>query len=133
MMLSTKMSLFFSISFDLSQAIDTLHPAFLSDKIAKVGLRGSVNGWLLSFLTNRKFMTRVGSAKSDLYCTSLGTPQGSVLGPLLFLLYINDLPEHLSEGKIFAYADDIALVVSGSTLDGVCRGIDRAIDQFRTW
>lgn len=121
------------ISFDLSRAFDTLHPAFVSEKIARFGIRGSINDWILSFLTGRTFKIRVGSSYSELYNTDLGAPQGSVLGPIIFNLYINDLPEHLSEGEIFAYADDITVVVSDLDADGVCRRMNRVMDQFRLW
>lgn len=121
------------ISFDLSCAFDTLRPDFMSGKLSALGLRGNVNNWLISFMTNRKSIVRVNSAKSEPYCTDLGTPQGSVLGPLLFLLYINDLPDHVREGRLFAYADDISVVVSCADPDGVCQSVKRAIDQFSKW
>lgn len=121
------------ISFDLSRAFDTLHPEFVSEKLSRLGLRGRVNDWLLSFLRNRKSMVKINNKRSESYYTSMGTPQGSVLGPLIFLLYINDLPDHLSEGKLFAYADDITLVISDADLDGVCRRIKRVAGQFKEW
>lgn len=121
------------VSFDLSRAFDTLHPVFLSEKIAKIGLRGRINDWLLSFLTDREFRVKVGSARSDYYNIELGTPQGSVLGPLIFLLYINDLPDHLSEKNIFAYADDIALVISDPGMDGLCRRVNGVVSEFESW
>lgn len=121
------------VSFDLSRAFDTLHPGFVSEKIAKLGLRGRINDWLTSFLSDRDFVVRVGGTRSDHYTTNLGTPQGSVLGPLIFILYINDLSEYLSEGELFAYADDIALVISDPILGGVCQKVNRVINEFKTW
>lgn len=122
-----------AMSFDLSRAFDTLHPGFFSEKISRLGLRGRINDWLVSFLENRRIKVRVGDKYSSLYPVDLGTPQGSVLGPLIFLLYVNDLPEHISEGNVFSYADDTTIVVSDSSPDGVCRKVSQVVEEFKHW
>lgn len=119
--------------FDLSRAFDTLHPGFVSEKLSHLGIRGSMNELLLSYLTARKFKVRVNSALSREYITSIGTPQGSVLGPLIFLLYVTDLSDHIKDGTTFMYADDTTIVVSGVDPDEVCRKIERAVAQFHEW
>lgn len=122
-----------SIFFDLSRAFDTIHPGFVSEKIEKLGLRGNINKWITSYLTNRNFYVKMGNKKSNLHDVNTGTPQGGVLGPLIFLLYVGDMPDHIREGAMFAYADDTTIVVSDSSPVGVCRRIERVIVQFKNW
>lgn len=122
-----------AVSFDLSRAFDTLHPVFFSEKIARLGLRGRVNDWLVSYLESRRFRVRVDGEYSVPFSTDLGTPQGSVLGPLIFLLYVNDLPDYINEGEVFSYADDTTIVVSDSCPDGVCYKVSRIVEDFRYW
>lgn len=121
------------VSFDLSCAFDTLRPAFVSQKISRLGLRGKVCDWLVSFLGDRVSRVGVGGTLSEPYITGLGAPQGSVLGPLIFLLYVNDLPDHISVGELFAYADDTSIIVSDVDPDGVCRKVFKVVDEFKTW
>ena len=87
----------------------------------------------MSYLSNRQFKVRVGDELSDFYPVASGTPQGGVLGPLIFLLYMNDLPTHVTEGRAFMYADDTTIVVSGNSMAGVCGGLGRVISQFKSW
>lgn len=122
-----------SVFFDLSQAFDTLHSEFVLEKIARLGLRGHLNKWIGSYLKTRSFIVRVGQTWSDICSMKLGTPQGSVLGPLIFLLYVNDLPDHISEGRTFAFADDTTIVVSGVDSDEVCRRIATVVQEFKSW
>ena len=92
------------VSFDLSRAFDTVHPLFVSEKIDRLGIRGPVNSWLVSFLlTNRKYIVKINNSKSQPYTSEIGCPQGSVLAPLIFLLYLNDLPELPTRLRLFLW------------------------------
>lgn len=62
---------------------------------------------------------------------TLGTAQGGILGPLLFTLFLNDMPEFITKGRLFAYADDIIVVVGGSTF--MAAAANRALSQFDNW
>nr|CAI5818761.1 unnamed protein product [Callosobruchus analis] len=122
-----------AIFFDLSRAFDTVTSKFVSDKLQAMGIRDPINSWLTSYLDNRKVYVKICDAKSEEFELSSGTPQGSVLGPLIFLLFINDLPDHLTVGKPFLYADDTCIIVSASSKDELTSKIDITIKEFLSW
>ena len=80
------------IFLDFSKAFDTINHNILLTKLHKYGIRGLRHAWFSSYITNRKQYVKVGNAESSLKTIACGVPQGSTLGPLLFLLYINGLP-----------------------------------------
>lgn len=98
-----------------------------------MGFRGAINQWIMSYLSCRQYSIKVGEELSESYSTDIGTPQGSVLGPLIFLLFINDLSSHITGGATFIYADDTTIVVSDSDLGGLCRRLENVITQFKYW
>ena len=81
-------------------------------KIKSYGIDGKVLNWISSFLSNRKQRVVLNGYKSAWSDVLSGVPQGSVLGPLLFVLYINDLPECLDKCKVKMFADDLKLYSS---------------------
>lgn len=121
------------VFFDLSRAFDTLNSAFLSQKLDYLGIRGNINDWIISYTTNRQLVVKIEHTISELYDVELGTPQGSVLGPLLFILYINDLPNYIHEGKVIMYADDTTILVSGKTKEEITYKIEQVTRQFNKW
>ena len=78
-------------------------------------------------------VVKIGSTKSDMKDICIGTPQGSVLGPLIFLLYVNDLPLHITHGKTFMYADDTSIVVSDSDPTILKRKVSNVLHEFDKW
>jgi hypothetical protein len=100
---------------DLRKAFDTVDHVILLKKLKKLGIHGTELKWFEDYLLNRQQFVSINGTSSNLLCILLGVPQGSILGPLLFLIYINDLPL-CSKLWSFLFADDTTLLASNSNL-----------------
>ena len=106
-----------AIFLDLKKAFDTVNHSLLLNKLKKFGIRDIELNWFKSYLNNRMQSVKVGSTLSDLEPINIGIPQGSILGPLLFIIFVNDLPDSVI-CKTVMYADDTSLLISSS--DPLC-------------
>ena len=95
---------------DLEKAFDTVHHEILCEKIKAYGLHGKINDVLKSYLSNRKQCVSINGTESEYREVTCGVPQGSTLGPLLFLIYINDFRLCLSKTSSGHFADDTFII-----------------------
>ena len=95
---------------DLQKAFDTVNHHILTNKLNYYGIRGIANNWFKSYLVNRSQYVSIQGQNSDTVNIKHGVPQGSVLGPLLFLLYINDLHTAIKHSSVYHFADDTNLL-----------------------
>ena len=122
------------IFIDLKKASDTVDDdGILLDKMKFYGINGIEHDCFRSYLNNRKQFCKVNGVSSDIKDIDIGVPQGSCLGPLLFLLYINDLPFALKKAKTTMYADDIMISYSSKTLDELHRVLNAELVNIEKW
>lgn len=121
------------IFMDLSKAFDLVDHSLLIKKINKYGLRGNVNRLLSSYLSGRKQLVEIQRVKSETREISCGVPQGSVLGPLLFLLFVNDLPSIDELNNLVMFADDNSYLCCGNSIEEVINKARVMLNKFVTW
>ena len=121
------------IFIDLRKAFDTVNHEILLRKLEHYGIRGSALHWFNSYLTNRKQYVYVNGESSLMENINCGVPQGSVLGPLLFLIYINDLPNISSVLQFYLFADDTNIYYEADSLNKVERVINNELKKLYTW
>ena len=104
------------ILIDFSKAFDMVDHDVLLEKLYRYGIRGIAHEWFKSYLKGRKQYVTINGKKSSTLDMLYGVPQGSILGPLLFILYINDIPNINKECTFILYADDANILISGQTI-----------------
>ena len=100
------------IFLDLKKAFDTVDHNILCEKLYKYGVTGKAYTILKSYLTTRKQTVSIRGAYAEFRSVDVGVPQGSILGPLLFIIYINDLANVKARCEFFIYADDTAIFLN---------------------
>lgn len=119
---------------DLAKAFDSISIPILISKLESYGIRGNCLKWFTEYLTGRQQCVRISNNKSGLRTVNFGVPQGSTLGPTLFLLYINDISSlNLSNADIICYADDTALVFWDQTWPAVCNRAEKGMAIMSRW
>ncbi|CAF1100896.1 unnamed protein product, partial [Brachionus calyciflorus] len=116
----------------LPPPFDAVDQKLLILKLRKYGFSDSAISLLLNYFLNRTQYMKIDDVLSDAKHIKLGVPQGSVLGPLLFLIYINDLVEFLSNFKVKLFADDTTLIKSGNDLSDLIDDFKKSIKQLIT-
>lgn len=124
---------------DLTKAFDCVDHRILINKLDFYGIRGNALALLKSYLTNRCQYVEISDhsskypSRSDEMYVKVGVPQGSVLGPLLFLIFINDLPDVINLGTPYLYADDTSIILNASTSIDLCKYMQESWTQLLTW
>ena len=122
-----------NIFIDLKKAFDTVDHAILIQKLSKYGIQGLELQWFKSYLSSRQQFTKVNGVESDIGSINCGVPQGSCLGPLLFLIYINDLPFALKNCKVTMYADDTSISYSSKSIEDLTETLNNELKCLKEW
>jgi len=117
---------------DLQKAFDTVDHTILSHKLSALGANSSALNWFKSYLYDRKQYVEINGEKSALGDITCGVPQGSILGPLLFTVYVNDMIDSVN-CDLFLYADDSALVVSHKDPAVIQETLRLELEGLSTW
>ena len=118
---------------DLEKAFDTVNHDILIKKLDFYGIRGISNKWFKSYLSNRKQRVKYKNTLSKNLPITCGVPQGSILGPLLFLIYINDMNKAIKNSSTFHFADDTYLKFSCSCERQLRKTMNKDLQDLFTW
>ena len=118
---------------DLQKAFDTVNHNTLISKVEHYGVRGCALQWFKSYLSDRSQFVSINGSESDLLKVTCGVPQGSVLGPLLFLIYINDLPNVTKMLQFYLFADDTNVYCQSDTLESLVKTVNRELKLLKKW
>lgn len=122
-----------AVFLDLRKAFNTVNHDVLISKLSKFNFSSKALAWMSSYLSNRRQCVKVGDTlSSNMKCT-MGVPQGSVLGPLLFSLYINDLPQQCHDVELQMYADDTVVYTHAKTAELAAAKLTIALERITHW
>ena len=116
---------------DFKKAFDTVDHNILLRKLDYYGIRGIANEWFCSYLKKRKQFVSIQNNMSSIKEILTGVPQGSVLGPLLFLIYINDLHKSIRFSKTYHFADDTSMIQSNPLLRRTPKQVNKDIKSLK--
>ena len=122
-----------AVFLDLKKAFDTVNHEVLLSKLSSFNFSTEAIKWTHSYLSNRKQSVRIGSTQSPYLTCNIGVPQGSILGPIFFGLYINDLPLVCPSVNIQMYADDTVLYVHGKNKQQTVTKLTAALVHVSDW
>ena len=119
---------------DFKKAFDCVdHDILLNKPQCQFGIRGPLLNWLTSYLTSRLQYTVLNGQRSRFSSVSSGVPQGSVLGPTLFVLYTSNLVESVQSGTVHMYADDTTIYCIGKSIDEVAAALNQSLTELYAW
>ena len=118
---------------DLKKAFDTVSIDILLRKLKYIGIQGDLYNILKSYLTHRTQVTRIDGYDSESKYVQMGVPQGSILGPLLFLIYINDLVSATTLATFYLFADDTAVTIKAKSFAELQQKVNRVTSDITQW
>ena len=122
-----------SVFMDLSKAFDVIDHDILKNKLEHYGFRGNFLNLLLNFVADRKYFVHVNGLNSDMKILNIGVPQGSTLGPLLFLIYINDMINCSNLLSLTQFADDSTITYSSLNLEQAIKTMEQELNRVLNW
>lgn len=123
-----------ALYFDLSRAFDVVNHDLLLRKLYRLGIRGVAQEWIASYLSDREQAVVMGSSRSAFRPVRSGVPQGSILGPLLFIVFINDMPlSCVSPSSTVVYADDTNFFISRNDPASAVSAANASVREFVDW
>ena len=120
------------ILIDLQKAFDTINHKILLNKLLPVGFSKNTTGWYESYLAECRFTVKVANRVSQFANISCGVPQGSILGPLLFLIYVNDMSQAV-ECDLYLYADDSCLLFQHKNVTEIKKQLTKDFSNICDW
>lgn len=121
------------LSLDLCKAFDTVDHVILLEKIFDIGIRGNAFLWFQNYLSNRNQFVCIENSRSSSRNIVCGVPQGSILGPVLFLIYINSISELNICGKLILFADDTTLIYFDKNPNNIEKLMQSDLSQISHW
>ena len=115
---------------DLKKAFDTVDHTILLDKLYKYGVRGNILNWFKSYLSNRKQYVNWHGSNSEIETVSCGVPQGSIFGPLLFILYVNDSSKVSNKFVSILFADDTTILFEGDNIHSIITSLNYELGYY---
>ena len=115
---------------DLSKAFDTIDLKILIKKMYHYGIRGIVLDWFTNYLYNRKQYDSINNVNSNMLPVACGVPQGSILGPLLFILFINDITSISKIAELIMFADDTNLFFKHANISELFVNVNNELQKY---
>ena len=128
-----KWQLNLSVFLDLKKAFDTVDHKIMVTKLKAIGVRGTAAEWFASYLNNRRQYCSLGNQKSSESLVTCGIPQGSCLGLLLFIIYINDFESCLRQAKAGMYADDTHVTLTSDSIEELLEKAQEEMRNISEW
>ena len=122
-----------SVFVDLKRAFETIERSLLVKKLYRYGIENNVLKWLEDYLDGRYHRTKIMNKMSSKIASPYGVPQGSVLGPLLFIIYVNDIHRVLNNSYVNLFADDTVITVAGRDFDSITNTLNSELDILYDW
>lgn len=118
---------------DFSKAFDTINHSLLISSLDAIGIRGPALSWFMNYLENRHILVKIGSTYSIRMSCDTGVPQGSILGPMLYLIYVNSMINSVGNCQAYMYADDTVLLSSHKDLKVAESNLQQDFNNILKW